>query len=152
MTFVASVRSGFTNYWNFRGRASRSEFWWFILFGWLCSGFANALIAVATAQSNRDLLAIFFYAVGVFLFLPLIIPSFSGTTRRLHDSGKSGWWQFAPIVNFGAVIWAIGTFDLDLPLSLLLLLLYLPGIVVFFWQVRKGSNEPNKYGPAPVLE
>lgn len=78
-----------TNYFNFKGRARRKEFW---MFG-LC--YMGVLIAGGVCQR---LLAIpHFYNV---LTLLMAIPSISVTVRRMHDVGKSGWYQLIPIYSF----------------------------------------------------
>ena len=77
MTLIESVKTCFSKYADFSGEASRSEYWWFQLFGWL------ALLGAALISQKLGLVVIF----GLFL------PKLSVTTRRLHDLGRSGWWQ-----------------------------------------------------------
>jgi uncharacterized membrane protein YhaH (DUF805 family) len=83
MNFINSVKSGFTNYANFKGRASRREFWWWTLF--------TVIVSVALSGfSGLDSLA----SAGLFL------PSIAVGCRRMHDVGRRGWWQLIPIVSF----------------------------------------------------
>jgi len=82
MNFKNSVKSGFTNYANFKGRASRSEFWWWTLFTVIAS-------AAVSGYNNLDSL------VSAALFLPSIVVG----CRRMHDTGRRGWWQLLPIVS-----------------------------------------------------
>ncbi len=77
------------NYANFKGRARRSEYWYFVLFNAIVGG---ALFFVGSAI-HLGFLG-FLYPVFVF------IPSFSVAVRRMHDSGKSGWFLFIPIYGF----------------------------------------------------
>lgn len=70
MEIGAAIRAYFSNYFNFSGRASRSEFWWAMLFVTLIS-----LIPI----------------VNIIWSLATIIPSLSLTVRRLHDINRSGW-------------------------------------------------------------
>ena len=83
MNFINSVKSGFTNYANFKGRASRREFWWWTLFTVIVSvalsGFSG-LDSIASAAS--------------------FLPSIAVGCRRMHDVGRRGWWQLIPIVSF----------------------------------------------------
>ena len=72
MTFSESVSTCFRKYATFEGRASRSEYWWFVLFS-----------AVLGAIPALDAIA------GIVLF----IPGMAVCCRRLHDRGKSGWMQ-----------------------------------------------------------
>lgn len=77
MTFQESVRTCFAKYVDFDGEATRSEYWWFVLFI-VVGGFALALVSR--------------FASG-FFSLVTIIPAISAATRRLHDTNRSGWWQ-----------------------------------------------------------
>lgn len=79
---------------DFTGRASRTEFWVFNLF---CLMFYVASIIVDVR--------IGFLMFTVLLSIALLVPSISITTRRLHDSGRSGWWQLIVIIPiFGVLI------------------------------------------------
>ena len=76
------------NYANFSGRARRKEYWMFILFNWIISvglGFVGA----ATG----------FLLLGTLYSLAVLIPSIAVAIRRIHDSGKSGWFILLPIYN-----------------------------------------------------
>jgi uncharacterized membrane protein YhaH (DUF805 family) len=77
MTFAESVRTCFSKYADFNGVASRSEFWWFILFVFVV---AVALNFVSPTLANV-------------VSLGLLLPQLAVGARRLHDTGKSGWWQ-----------------------------------------------------------
>jgi uncharacterized membrane protein YhaH (DUF805 family) len=92
MTFTEAVRSGLTKYAVFNGRAGRSEFWYFVLFGALVGLVANILDNV----------------VGMMLFSPLanlalLLPNLGVSVRRLHDIGKSWKWillAFIPVLGW----------------------------------------------------
>lgn len=87
MQFQDSIKSCLINkYVTFEGRASRSEYWWFILF--------NFLAHLVAALLNDNL----YYLVTLALFL----PGLAAGIRRLHDKDKSGWWMllvFVPLVG-----------------------------------------------------
>ena len=83
MSFTESITAVLSNYANFSGRASRSEFWWFYLFGLLLTWAAQILEAVTTGNSYTSVI------VG----LVLLVPSWAVGARRLHDKDRSGWWQ-----------------------------------------------------------
>lgn len=84
MTFGSSIKSCFSKYATFSGRASRSEFWWFQLF---C-----LLYILVTAVIN--IIPILGQIIWFLLLLLLLLPSLAVQVRRLHDIGKSGWWWF----------------------------------------------------------
>ena len=75
-------------YFNFKGRATRSEFWFFYLF--LAIGYA---ISISTIFISIKL---FIGTISIFV-LAMIIPSLAVTVRRLHDINKSGWFILLPL-------------------------------------------------------
>ena len=97
MNFQESIEKCLKNYANFNGRATRSEYWFFILFG----------ILVSIGTIILDLL--FFDSSGTYsplntiAALGLLIPQLSAACRRLHDVGKSGWWQLISITVIGII-------------------------------------------------
>ena len=88
VTFFESIRVCFTKYAEFNGRASRSEFWWFMLFVTLV---ASALVYIIEALSSIFLSAI-------------LLPLLAAGSRRLHEIGKSGWLQLYLLVPVGGII------------------------------------------------
>ena len=94
MNFGEAIKSGFSNYVNFSGRAIRSEYWFWTLF--------VVLVSVATLIIDM--------AAGITLTNPLwslatFLPGLAVSVRRLHDLDRTGWWVlliFIPLV--GAII------------------------------------------------
>jgi uncharacterized membrane protein YhaH (DUF805 family) len=92
MTFGEAVKAGFDNYVKFDGRASRPEFWWWVLFAFLVSVAARLLDAALGIH--------FLYAIAG---LGLFLPGLGVSIRRLHDTNRSGWWiliGLIPIIGF----------------------------------------------------
>ena len=89
--FGEAISRGFTNYFTFSGRASRPEYWWWVLFTFLLG-----LIPLAG--------------------LVTLIPTLAVTSRRLHDIGKTGWWQL--------LFWIISIIAWSASISFLFLGLY----------------------------
>ena len=75
MDFMTAVKTCFAKFADFSGRATRSEYWWFVL--------AYFILAMVTGFIHEYL---YFLVVLVFL-----VPMISAGVRRLHDIGKSGW-------------------------------------------------------------
>ena len=89
MTFTDAVKSCFSKYVEFKGRASRSEYWLFQLF--------YILVAIIGAVINPTLAGL--------VYLALLLPLLAVSVRRLHDKDKSAWFllfYFIPVV--GAII------------------------------------------------
>ena len=108
--FGLAIKLFFKNYAVFRGRASRSEYWWIVLFNLIISIAIQVLAALVpgaglisaiTSKSTTESFAISTSSV-VFMMLPLawllatIIPYLALTVRRLHDVNHSGGWVMAP--------------------------------------------------------
>jgi uncharacterized membrane protein YhaH (DUF805 family) len=88
LTFFESIRLCLTKYAEFNGRASRAEFWWFALF--------ITLVSAALVYVNENVYYIFQIAV--------LLPFLAAGSRRLHDVGKSGWWQLFLLVPIAGIV------------------------------------------------
>jgi uncharacterized membrane protein YhaH (DUF805 family) len=97
MGFGEAVRTCFSKYVTFSGRARRPEYWYWVLFG--------VLVAIAAAILDA---VIFGTNSGVFSglsSLALLLPNLAVTVRRLHDTDRSGWWMLILLLPFvGAVV------------------------------------------------
>ena len=131
MDFVESIESAFRKYFVWKGRASRSEFWWFFLFCFLGS-IGTTLV---------DLI----YGVPVLntvFILGTFFPSLSVFVRRLHDTGHSGWWYwiiFLPI--------AIYSYEGRNHKVLMPIFGFMYGIKLLFTLSEEGEN---LYGSSPL--
>src|SRR5262249_44047313 len=98
MGFVEAIKNGFRNYARATGRASRSEYWYWVLFSILVS-IAGGLIdmAIFGADSTTGV-------VGPLLGLALIVPDVSVTIRRLHDLDRKWPWLLIWITGIGAIV------------------------------------------------
>jgi uncharacterized membrane protein YhaH (DUF805 family) len=100
MRFGAAIGHCLWHYLSFSGRASRSEYWFFILFGILAS-FAAGFVDGGFLATPADQ----FGPVSVSVTLGLILPSWSVAVRRLHDTDRSGWWLLISLVPLiGAIV------------------------------------------------
>ena len=117
MNFQTSIKTCFNKFAIFSGRASRSEFWFFILFGTI-GGIIATIIDVMifgyTIEENGPIYLIF--------WIITMIPSVAVATRRLHDINKSGWWQLLWFTIIG-------------------------GILLIIWHTTRGESKKNKFGP-----
>ena len=97
MDFFGAVRICFNKYVNFGGRASRSEFWLFVLFvvlGGLILGVIDGVVGVE--QGDPVSLG---NAFGLLTFL----PGLAVAVRRLHDTNRSGWWYLISFTIIGYI-------------------------------------------------
>ena len=106
MSFGEAIKSFWSNYATFKGRSRRSEYWFIQLF-LILTNLAVAAIDLVLMNGDVDR----FIAnggggiVGLIWILVTIVPALAVLVRRLHDSGKSGWWVligFVPLV--GAIV------------------------------------------------
>ena len=93
MTFIESIKTVYAKYGTFSGRATRSEYWWFVLFVFLMLFAFIALVAIAKVDLKGYL------AITIFVII-FCLPMISLYVRRLHDIGKSGWWIFLGLVPY----------------------------------------------------
>jgi len=94
MDFKQSVTTCLKKYAEFNGRAGRPEFWWFAL---------ASLLAGLVVGMVSDML-------GLLVNLGLLLPSLAVGARRLHDMGKSGWFQLIwliPILGWAFMIYLL---------------------------------------------
>jgi uncharacterized membrane protein YhaH (DUF805 family) len=97
MSFVDAIKSGFTQYVGFTGRARRSEYWYWVLFTIILSVIASILQRAANNSQNGFITSI----VG----LAILLPSLAVAVRRLHDTSRSGWWILLGLIPVvGAII------------------------------------------------
>ena len=118
MIFSEAVKTCLVDkYATFSGRATRSEYWFFNLFYVLLIFIITILMAAINTPE-------FIASIALIIALGLFIPCWSVSFRRLHDTGRSGWWCLLVLIPY------IG--------SLALLIIFCI-----------GSVEDNKYGPKP---
>lgn len=89
------------HYADFQGRASRSQYWYFVLFSFLIS----LAISIVTGILGSILGTSIFSFLSVIYSLAVLVPSVCLAIRRLHDSGKSGWFLLLGLIPLiGAII------------------------------------------------
>jgi uncharacterized membrane protein YhaH (DUF805 family) len=116
MNIQIAVKTCFSKYATFSGRASRSEYWFFYLFTIIASIVTWVIDTMLLGYSAEDT-----GAISLIFQIIIILPSIAVGARRLHDIGKSGWWQ--------------------------LLILTIIGIILLIvWFATIGSSKKNKYG------
>jgi uncharacterized membrane protein YhaH (DUF805 family) len=96
MDFAGAIAAAFKNYANFRGRATRPEYWWFILFAFLISIVASVIDGVLSSD-----------IIGNVASIALFLPQISLLVRRFRDTGVGPKWLLTyliPLVVTGYVL------------------------------------------------
>ncbi len=133
MNFIEAINSAFNNYFNFKGRSSRSAFWYFFLFEFIYGFIAGFLLGVMNV--NEEIMGLAFLV----LIIPIFLPGISLTARRLHDFNQSGWMQCIFIPGFFA----------DSFLGTGYVIYFLTLIIFYIYLSQKPSKGKNKFGPKP---
>ena len=133
MNLIEAINSAFNNYFNFKGRSSRSAFWYFLLFEVIYFFLAGLLLGILNVNDEIFNLAI------LVLILPILVPGISLTARRLHDFNQSGWMQCIFIPGFFA----------DELLGTGYVIYMLTFVIFAFYCSQKSTNSKNKFGPKP---
>jgi len=126
MNFTAAIRSFWSRFADFKGRSRRSEYWYVQVF-LVVTNLAVAGIDLALMDGDVDR----FIAnggggiVGLIWIIATIVPALAVLIRRLHDTGKSGWWALVGFIPF------VGA------------------IVLLVFTVTDSSPGENKYGTSP---
>lgn len=133
LRFGEAVVRALRQFTRFSGRASVAEYWWFALFVVLLWGalYFMASIVGSAGSSGGVGQAIGALLLGMSLVvlvvvIALIVPVVAITVRRLHDTGRTGWWA------------------LLLPVPLL-------AVLVYFFCLLPGNIGANKYGEQPPV-
>jgi uncharacterized membrane protein YhaH (DUF805 family) len=131
--FGEAVRQAFQNWRVYRGRASRSAFWWFDLFqvvvgiavylivGLLVFGSNGGGSGAGSGQRHVSSAGHFVFLIVLVYLCSFAVPGLALLVRRLHDTGKSGWWVF------------IGFLPVAGP------------IIMLIFTVTAGTPGPNRY-------
>ena len=151
MSFGKAIETFFKRYFDFQGRSSRSEYWWFSLF--------NFLIQIATILVDLIIFGLESYGLFNTLWgLAIFIGSISLYIRRLHDINKSGWWTLSPLLPVPLIILIITLgFNIDNLNFLfvgLFIILYLAIfgflITLFVFSLLPGTKGANRFGENPL--
>ncbi len=130
MDIGTSVKTCFSKYVTFSGRAQRSEFWWWVAFCVVM----NIILSIIDGMLFSRVVGVpgsFTATTSIPVFsgifgLATMLPSISVAVRRLHDTDRSGWWYWLALIPL------IG------------------GIILLVWFASKGTNGSNRFGPDPL--
>ena len=187
MSFSQAITTCLRRYVDFSGRATRAEFWWWCLGCGMVAGMMNLLQAALIASVALEwwpenwgfgpwaLLAFAVAQIGRIVNIAMILPALAVTSRRLHDIGKSGWWQLlwwppasVALVLGVALFLFYGPFGMtglannfSRDAAIWVLFAVIPAfialavvgaatfILAIIWLFRQGQPVPNRFGPDP---
>jgi uncharacterized membrane protein YhaH (DUF805 family) len=120
--FGEAIKQAFSNGFVYRGRASRSAYWWFVLFEVIATVVLELLIVIPAATHSNAIVGVFLIIVSIAM-LYVALVGLALTIRRLHDIDRSGWWVLIGLVPF------VG------------------GIVLLVFSLLEGTPGPNRFQP-----
>jgi len=125
-----AIRTNFSKYATFSGRAPRSEFWWWVLFTFIgnivLGALDMALFGTTVIEQGSFAMSTNFSPLAGIFSLVVLLPSLAVAVRRLHDTNRTGWWWWLlliPLIGF---------------------------IVLVVWWATEGTRGPNTYGEDPL--
>ena len=137
----------FNHYFDFNGRADRKEYWYFILWITLISLpiiYLDYLVFGPDDFSDRNVA--FSSAWEAITFFPLI----SVSARRLHDIGRTGWWQITPFIPIIILIPLLFSMSdgssVPIFIWILFLIVFIALFTLLYFFCKKGDSLDNKYG------
>ena len=176
MPFPEAIKSCLRQYVGFRGRATRAEYWWWVLGITVVSTILSIIEGIIFGFGGDSL-----ERPSSLFQLAVLLPGLAVTVRRLHDIGRTGWWQLAwvaagilatiPLIigvvasldgliwlssversfgsnsSVGINIWAFAPLIVGALISVAIWV----GLAVWiiWWMVKQGQAGPNQHGPDP---
>ena len=156
LSFGQAVSICWKKYFDFTGRARRSEYWWWVLFHGLVNCAGRFLDGMFSSLISFD--------IGSFIvWLILVVPTYAVTTRRLHDTGRSGWWLVAFTVLAGLIVFVALSSKCspiecscltwpDFIMNMLTVLILALNVITLFFTLLDSHYEENKYGRSPKYQ
>lgn len=138
-------------YADFSGRAPRAEYWWYTL------AIVVATLVVSVVESIVGLGGMLagYGPLTLLLTLALLVPGLAVTVRRLHDTGRSGWWVLLPLIPYALVAITVASAAASGSMAglgaagLLGLIALACAIALLVFMILPGTPGDNRYGPNP---
>lgn len=132
MTFGESIRTCFSKFVTWQGRAARSEYWYFALFCFLCqiaAGIVDSILGTGFKYMNPMTgveQSMFYGWIYMLTGLVLFLPNLAALVRRLHDTDRSGWWYWIALIPLIGII------------------------LLIVWLASRGTSGNNRFGADPL--
>lgn len=122
MDFVSAIKTCLAKYVRFNGRAARPEFWYWALFIWVLSFIAIGIDIYVLGGSSDPAAS---RPISTLVQLATLFPTLAVGARRLHDIGRTGWWQLVSLTGIGVFL-------------------------LLYWYVKPSDAGANKFGDPSV--
>lgn len=146
------------HYFDFSGRARRSEFWMVFGMYYMISGILMGIATLIYAITLNEYVVLAVSVIILLFSLAAFIPSLALCVRRLHDIGESGWW-FAVYLAFAVVFsFVIGVMSFNPSptmgtiVGVLAIALSIASIIYYITTLKDSQPGENKWGPNPKEE
>jgi uncharacterized membrane protein YhaH (DUF805 family) len=152
-TFGEAISICFSKFVSFKGRASRSEYWFFVLFTALL-GIVASIFDAVLFPGQIDI-----SPLNSIVTLAVFLPTLSASVRRLHDTDRSGWWIGGMYIVLGIFGVAIGMLiaqdvnggggdpeDFIAFFGIFGIVFLIYAIVILVFTIQKGTLGPNRFG------
>lgn len=136
MNMMTAVKTVYSKYATFTGRARRSEFWWYFLFYFIVNivlGWVDSVLFGTVTETGSLATGDYAYnastdtpVLSMIFALASLLPSLAVTARRLHDINRSGWWMLISLIPIVGLI------------------------LMIVWAATGGDKGPNRFGPDPI--
>ena len=148
MGWKEATDSVFKNMNDYKGRASRAEYWWFQLV-WMIAMVGVTIFQIIVLESIFSL-----YEISALLDTGLGYAAFaifmSVSVRRMHDTNRSGIWYFMPFISlFVGLFVFVAYLDFDFWVAAILPVIFTIVFIVF--AILPGDKNQNQYGLNPLL-
>jgi uncharacterized membrane protein YhaH (DUF805 family) len=170
MGFSAAIKTCFSKYAAFSGRARRPEYWWFFLFIVIGSIAATMVDGVIFGFGTPEAPAT--QVVSPIFSLATILPVFAAGWRRMHDTGRPGWYLLIPLgVSIGTMlglmlgVFGFGTMEAArvdeetlrgaasglgmAGIAIMGIVQLIVSVLVIWWLTRPTQAGANQYGEEP---
>jgi len=139
----------FKKYAVFSGRATRSEYWLFVLFNGIVT-IALALLAAGASlrapMQHQNVPLMPAQLPILVYYVTALLPSLAVLVRRLHDTGRSGWWVFGAFLAGVLMAFSNAFPNYALLFAVPALLL---SLIILAFTIQAGEDRANRYGPNP---
>ncbi|HET9640323.1 MAG TPA: DUF805 domain-containing protein [Allosphingosinicella sp.] len=144
------IREAFRRSFDYSGRSRRKEYWSYALFAFVLLNIVSVIETKLGWRAPRGAGGRDGSLFGSIVLVTLVVPGLAVAVRRLHDSGRAGWWlalPAAPILFW--IVALIGGFSSPGLFKPVLVAILVTPLVILVLMCLPGTRGPNRFGPDP---